>query len=663
MSRVEITLRVHYVKCDLAPEEVEWDPELRTFFTGHFQRQAVRIPLGKPHNHVNAGEKSKSNNDNNDDGGAIKIVGTRAADLGDIPATAAIVFQGIAKHRNDYGVPCMIDAGTSHIMLTELDQHAWNSGPFVKDIHLLMHTANNFDKGTVRITIEKQEHVNLCGLKIAAMHINGASDTQLMVNYMKRVLDMGNRMGESRAGTEGVQCPYNFSQDGWQLLGMPTPAQGYMINPELPVSNGLFWTNALERTMAHDGLKPHDWHKLTKVQKARATIMMVVYPIQYLPYIGDKIDRNRRKQQYRVQLKEGMEDFGQALVMWAGDCEDLAKGIMIIMAAFTSYTFGNNSNHNAQAASPVTLGDGQVVDTSTPYDAIFSEMQEYMEQYIPFMSLEVVHGAKAADSTEDYGAHMSNNVEPAHVTKDQMERTKEGRAVSKRLPWPKKMDRDLPVQIGEGTGQLDSYGYKDGLKQVRAYLQQASVVRGFKVNLITEHGKASSFFVSSKQGWTNYFRLRGATDGIGDAFWFTTEPNGTRGAEYTDIVNATDKVGLRPMPRMPDRVAQLTREAAMFRAPPEALVLTKQHAHTRSKVLDRVVQHIDDLGRATDTRPSVVVPLSISPHQLDRHVADQMMEQFAELDRIWKLAYTCEDIVDGIHGWRLMVHVHVDKLN
>ena len=65
--------------------------------------------------------------------------------------------------------------------------------------------------------------------------------------------------------------------------------------------------------MRRDGRKPQDWRTMNLVERARMTIKLVVYPVQYMPYIGDKIDRNRRGRTYRVQLKQGMEDFGDAL--------------------------------------------------------------------------------------------------------------------------------------------------------------------------------------------------------------------------------------------------------------------------------------------------------------------------------------------------------------
>lgn len=85
------------------------------------------------------------------------------------------------------------------------------------------------------------------------------------------------------------------------------------MNPERPRSNGTFWTNAFERVMTRDGKKTSDWQHMSITQRARMTIKLVVYPVQYMPYIGDKIDRNRRGQIYKASLKVGMEDFGDAL--------------------------------------------------------------------------------------------------------------------------------------------------------------------------------------------------------------------------------------------------------------------------------------------------------------------------------------------------------------
>ena len=175
-------------------------------------------------------------------------------------------------------------------MLSELTKHNWSrDGPFQKDIHLLMHTAKNFDKGVVRVTVHRPEHVALAGLKIAAMHIDGPSAGKEMMEYMQRCMDIEVNMGDTLRGTSNVRCPFDFSQAGWQLTGVPTPAQGYVLNPERPRSNGLFWANAFERIMARDGRKTADWAKMNKMERARMTIKLVVYPVQYMPYIGDKV--------------------------------------------------------------------------------------------------------------------------------------------------------------------------------------------------------------------------------------------------------------------------------------------------------------------------------------------------------------------------------------
>lgn len=194
------------------------------------------------------------------------------------------------------------------------------------------------------------------------------------------------------------------------------------------------------------------------------------------------------------------------------------------------------------------------------------------------------------------------------------------------------------------------------------YVCQAPITQGLKKDIIIGHGEASPFFVSAKQGWTPYFALKGFSGGHGDAYWFTSEPSGTRGALYTDYDNEHDNVGLRPMPRMPDAVQEISREAIMFRPPPDALVLSARHAHTRNALLDRAVDRIASRSNRdpSDTRPIATVPLYISPHQLDEHVADAIGTQFLKLERICKLSYEREDVVDDLHGWRLLVHVRYD---
>lgn len=629
MNDVEFIVRVECVKKNLAPEQFEWSMHQHIFLTGHFIRDPVEISFAGNH------EKVKQ----------VAIRGRLPPQAeGRIPATAAIVFAGTAIHHNDSlaKIPVRVDIGTTHIMLSEI---IGKPLPFRKETPLeLRTTEDRYSKAVLRVTIDKPPQIGK-HLIMSPMHINASLVGQQMNDILQLTYETEMRMGNTIPGTDNVRCFLNISEEGSQLTGAPVPALGYAFG-EVPKSNGKFWQNALERVFAREGLSVANYFQMTRQEQASMAVLLCDYPIWTLPYVGDMIDR-RKRQQDRETLKIGYENFGECLALLGGDCEDLAKGITKVRRALKKY---------------VQTSKDLPPDDHT--QKILVDMDKLMDQYVMCMSLCVVHGAKADDSSDaPKGAHMADVVMPVEYVKSQMERTEDGKELSRTLPWPQNIERGLEVLIGEGTGRLHPRGFQDesGRPQARSYLIQNSTwIRQLKSDMNVPHGGESPFFLGMMQGWTTYFADRGASRGTG-GLWYTDErKDHTRGALYTDVVNARQNVGLRPMPSVPESVQLLMMEANTFCIPPLPLVLTRDHTHTRNRHLDALVSGVSSLSR-TQGKRSVAVHEYLAAHQASEGLSKGLLSDVKDrLGRVWKVEYKLEAVTDHYHGYQVTFHVNLE---
>lgn len=629
---VELTLRVECVKSNLAPKQYEWSMHQHIYLTGHFIRDPVEIFLDRP--------------------GTAKTIVVKGKlpkqARGKIPATAAIVFAGTAVHHNDdvSKIPVRVDIGTTHIMLSEV---LGKPLPWVKETPLeLRTTEDRYSKATLRVTVEKKPLLGSL-VSMNTMHINAALVGQHLNDILQHTYTLEMEMGNTIPGTDNVRCFLNISEEGTQLPGTPVPALGYAFG-EVPRSNGKFWENALNRVFAREGMRVEDYFHLgSRNEQASMAILLCDYPIWTLPYVGDMIDRRQRREDARAKretLKVGYENFGECLALLGGDCEDLAKGITKVRRALKKYVSSNAQDVEAHVRN------------------VLIDMDMVLDQYMMSMSLCVVHGAKADDASDaPKGAHMAVVAMPVHYAKTQMELTEDGKHLSATLPWPKAIDSSLDVMIGEGTGRLKPYGKVDKtlVPQARSYLLQNSMVmRQLKSDMEIPHGQESPFFLGMMQGWTTYHADRGASRGVG-GFWYTDAKHGhTRGALYTDIVNARPNVGLRPMPEVPETVQLLMMEANTYCIPPLPLVLTKDESHIRNRHLEGLVQGVQQLGR-TQASSSVQVHEYLAAHQASEGLAKNLLADVkTRLGRVWKVEYHRESVTDHYHGYQLTFYVNMD---
>lgn len=657
---VVYNLTLQCIENNLAPSQYEWGLQAQVYLTGHFERNAVEVDLkqGKPVQVQIKGELP-------------------AAARGKIPATAAVCFAGTVLHQNANGVGVKVDAGTSHILLTELEKIS------SKDVRLVMRTVgDNYSKATIRVT-STQKQIG-ASLKFAPLPINASAAMNEMSTYVEHLYNTEMNIPNTIPGTDNIRCFLNMSEEGSQITGQAVPAIGY-VEGEIPKSNRLFWHNALKNVLRRENQTIDSFLKMDSNQQADIAFLLIDYPVTILPYISDEIDRRKRRQRISniaaivsdagEGRKVGIENFGEVLALLGGDCEDLAKGIIKVSRALDEYAKQIRENKPKEPnkvilnvpdkfknipADPekTILTVSNLYSNQSPdlYDKAIIRINDILDQYVPLMTLCVVHGAKADDdSSMPKGAHMSDIGLPAWYFKDCLERTKEGQEISSRLPWPKNLDRTLETKIGEGTGMLTPGGYRDPKAHVRAYLHQGPYLAALKHPMVQEHGVESPFFLGALQGWTPYFSDRGNSD-IG-AFWYVDAKKETRGTLYTDFTNERKNVALRPMPVVPDSVQFLMQEANMFCIPPTPLVLSEQKGEIRNKALDHLQKSVDALKRKEGSS-SVDVTLFASPHQITEQLTKGMFEDVNKLSKIWKVRYVGEPVTDKYHGFAITFSIN-----
>lgn len=638
MKQSEITFTLTHVKNELSPNEHK--PVILCYLDARWDREATRVDLsrGKPQ--------------------TVKLTGKLPHSLTEVPVTAGIGFASFAWRANEFGNPCLLDTGVTHMYLKDIEAGLKRgNGTFTQNLKLLMNTADRFEKGEIQVTFQ-EKHFNP-NVRIAAEHI-GVDIGNSMIEYIQGNLMAEQRMRDTIPGTERMRVPYDMSESGMQSTrGEPLPAVAYVL-AETPKTNTLYWENAFENVMRRDNAK---WNRLTLEGQARATVLMISYCAQYLDYVGDTIDRNVRQVEYGKRcglfhdkqnnkfvvtkdLVQGYENFGDAITTWSGDCEDLATAIAQCKTAFEKHEFPKGPEYDK-----------------------FRFMQTISRQYVNPLSLDVVHGAQV-NQVAALGAHMNDNFIPIRQFVDELNRTVEGRRLTKSIQVEKMLD--LPFMIGEGTGMYEPLGtdvYEAvatvgagigkaiPLGNIMRYVYQCPSLAMFKKPIPHKKTQIGNFFVGSLVGMTPYFYQRGANAPL--SFWYCTQNEDgelTRGATYQDMIFHPEKVALRPQPDVPKPVMGIIEEAIKLRVPPRPLVLSKRGEHRTNKHLDRVVQGIARLKRPLPTQ-NVCVPVYMRPHQLNARVADQIVSDFTQLEHICKVDYVCEQITDDIWGYQMQVYV------
>lgn len=630
MQTLSIDVQLTYLHDRLS--SAERAPQVHLYLETYFKRRASIVQLGR--------EKSVHR---------TQVTGQIAQP--EIPATYSLCMASFAWRPNDQGVPALQDTGVASVALGDIDAALQSSGSFSRDVALTMHTAQGFQKNVLQIKVTKMSGPRIVHPVVISEHVEGNAN---IAEYISSNVEEEQKMNETFGpSTANMRIPYDFSESGIQTtLNTPLPAVAFVMS-ETPESNELYWKNAFETIMARDDMRPHDFRRLNKIGQARATILTLCYAAQYMDYVGDTIDRNRRYQAFRRALVQSYENFGDALATDSGDCEDLAGVELQCYNAFTSSRFS---------------------------DKTLEEMRQIAKGYVPPLSLDVVRGAQVSDEVQHYGAHMNDNFIPLKDFCAWLCRSKEGKQMVKTLPV-QDIQEGLPFLVGEGTGMYEPYGYDIGVPLVGPKLGKTGAdftnrgeamayvyanmpsLKDAKKHLLHRKGEPGSFFVASLVGMTSYFSERGA--GAPLSFWYCTkQPNNelTRGVAYADMMNPErhERIVIRPHPPL-SRAAMKTIDAAIAkRVPPRPLILSENRDTSRRQkhsVLEKLRAKVAEFKRPPGS-PHIYAPVYFRPHHLEmENMAARLIGDVSRLTRIWKVEYKLEEITDDLWGYRVRFYV------
>lgn len=592
MKTVTAVIHVELVKNELSPNEKA--PELHVFWDGRFKRRAVKTSLTRP--------------------SEITVQGQ--TNVNELPQTTSIVFSAFAWRENAMNLPCLMDAGTNHIPIKAVID---DKRPF--NMPIVMHNVQNYEKAVIRITVKR---LDLAGIDI----VNKSFINSDIVPYIEAQMDSEQQMRDTIPGTSRMRVPYDYSEAGFELTGAPMPFLSFGLAP-LPNSNEEFWRNAFTVVMRRDDLKRGDWKRLSKTGKARVMALMNCLVAQYLDYASDTVDTNTGDR-FDKSLIKGCESFDSGLTTLTGDdCEDGGQTIRQ----------SNGALQNCKIEDP-----------------ILKEIQQISEQYIAYMSLDVVNGAQVVDEDAPKGAHMNTNLVPIAQFREWMQQTRQGKLNDSKLKklYPKNIDKELPFLVGEGTGMLEPLGYDCKKMNLMAYVYQLPSLKRFKKPILRRRGEAGAFLLGSLKGVTDYFVRRGVN--IGGITYTTMQRDGsqTRGAYYEDMMNDRNDVAVRLDPPVSSDTMDLIKETNFLRDPPHDLVLSKEYDKSieRNEHLDYVCEQVAKYRRQPGDELKRV-SVFVRPTHLNAKLATDIAWDVKKLTKVWKVDYRLERVTDELYGYEM----------
>jgi len=616
MKTITLSFNIKWVAENLSPAETK--PQLRVYFDNRLVRTATTV------------EHSERQIESSITG---KISG-----LKQIPHTLHVGFAAFAWRDNDQGAPCLQDIGTNHLQLLDIKEQMDLKGVFEHKIPLVMHTVNGLDpKEHVLFNVTS---LDMDGLEFTHPNINAEFHLNNVLNiskqYVESTIQREQQMEETFGDTSRIRVPYNISEDGLEISkGHPIPAISFAMT-EIATANIHFYENAFNNTMKRDGLVSSDWDRLNIEGKARTMALIMCNMIQTFDYVSDTVDKNDATGPYDKSKVVGYESFGNGNVSGSLDCEDGGKGIDQVRKTFISLEI-------------------------PPEKKQLVEVQQIANLYLSCLSLDAVRGAAVGDNEAHIGAHMNENFIPIPMFRKWLERTREGKLLSRKLPWPvvPKEYQDLPFMIGEGTGMYEPLGYEDQNSNAHSYVYQMRSLSPYRKPIPHVKGKSTEFFIGSLTGLTDYFISQGHN--IGTFSYATKQPDGsiTRGAYYSDMLNDNDNVVIMMQDKVPKPVMSMIKEVISIRVPPEPLVFTPDLKDPKksNQDLEYVVKSVKNLNRTTQSRELISVPVYIKDYQINREHAQEMVSEIQRLEHIVDASYHEERYSDKFYGYCLLLKV------
>lgn len=657
--QVQIDFSVIYTECDLADKRYERRPVLQMFLSNHFVRTPetggiVNFPLDEDH----VGEKVYEGS----------LIGTLKRDHKQFPLMSAIGLGSYAMQRNDSNHACYVNVGTNHARLGKVLNDIKQHGYYEEELPLVMRTVvitgqQPLVKGKIklrvnRVTMGPQVKLNRESTH-SALSAPLSSIENNLSDYVTRCIEM-ETIPDLLPGTSRVRAVMDLSQTGIESTGnafLPVAAFGLV---ETPRTNEGYWQNAFEVTLARRGLKPSDYYDFSDKEKVRTLAAMLDLPVQSMDYIGDSVWIGNRRFPRMKPVRVGTEEFS-AMSANAGDCEDGSCLICMLKRGFDA------------------------AHLEAPH---LQELQRISKDYVPFMTLSVVHGAKVSDTTEAYGAHMYTMLVPWHQLEAGLSRTNGGREFLSMLKPStaeikplgpsiiedsKKLLENRPFAFCEGTGIIDPIGYHDVLLEKRSYIAKSfpelSVVKG---EIPHEEYGESRFYLA------NYFAVcgdfidfhdipvGGFVLGTVNPKYNPADPKNAhemlRGNLFTDMLRCSDNLAIIPQPPIPKSTMAIIREANALRPPARTWFYDPSKpkaAPERIAQFDRFVSAVRGMKRTgPPTRTAQSVDRFFLPHQFNDNLINQLISRASQATRVYDADYVIESHTNELYEIRLRLFVN-----
>jgi hypothetical protein len=701
--RVDFHFTVKYVECDLADKRIESNPVLQLYLSSHFVRDAetggvVNIPLledDRAHCFVGS------------------LIGTLKREYDEIAPSAAIGLCSYAIHRNDNGHACYVNVGNSYVgvhdVLREVGvggavgigaKSSSSSSSYDHTHDLMVKTSVScglepIKKGVVELCIKRVE----LGPGIRAGAFKSVSSPALQAqleaqisSYVQTSMDVEMALPDTLQGIERVRVPMEVSElaaeRGTGNMFLPIAAFAMM---ETPRANVGFFQNALERVVARrPGMSTQTlqalWHDFDDKEKCRALGNMIMYGIQTWEYQGDAVETGNRRDPSVVQRHIGKEEMANINTCLSGDCEDGGCGGYSQLKAFLSLSIDPQKNPQLAEIQAIARDD-----------------------YVPILKLAIVHGAQVKDGEkinandgyahEAFGAHMYLSLEPMHQFVSACQKTSAGREFLKLMApatpptrigalGGSKMDSSThhsrPYLICEGTGHIDSLGYKDPIFEQRKYIAMNFPELGaFKKEIPHDTGfidrpskhigaahpskdpppGSSGFYYADVFGASDYFREKyGISCGgfvHGQVSGFPQGAEMSRGVLFTDLLaGGNGKEAIIPQPRIPAPIMTIIKDAITLRPPARPLELDKSKplaGPARDPHWDRFVGAVKGFKR-TGSCPHTV-DLFVRPHQYTADTINVLIGRAAQCEKLFDASYEVEHWTNNVYFYRVRLSV------
>lgn len=686
MTSIEIAYELEYLSCELADERIECKPILTTYFDAHFLRSEAEG--GIINTHLDEHDLSKVYE--------ATLKARVPSGTASVPITAAIGFAHYAQRRNEFGMACYTNAGTGHVKMVEILEGLRGNKAFEKRVPLVMETTKLLGepvkKGEIlfRATSVKKGNrvaflpLDRCIIGFASPEAM-QSNSEIISQFIQKRVEFEANMKDTWAGIKNVRAPMDISSAGIELTGTCfVPVEGFALCETLDI-NEEYFQNAFERSMIRKGFSNPSvgFRSLDVAHRAELVGEIAIYASQSFDYISDTVDLSKRgpappkgskplistlrPDTYR---RIGFEDFHNSGVTGSGDCEDGGAG-------------GNVIFHNFK----------RLEINGQKYPEL-KELQTIASDYIYFLTLATVHGARVNDGKESVGAHMYGLLLPKDQVKMCLSTTVEGKVWAERLPLEQKIDM-LPTLFCEGTGRIRPLGTGpvelhslkptyvtdlvrrslvgansahpshpvsyDPLFAERMYVGKNMYSRGGMKALIShDWGAESNFYLGNLLVVTSEFMDVGENLGAFVCGNIDREQGiVTRGSKFVDLIRQENTVALIPCAPIPPKIMDITREAATIRAPCRSFVLERNKIDPKHKThpeLERLKKTINGLGRRGEA-PFGPVSSYARPHQFNRSSIDKMISNIIQMKAVFKVDYEFEAITTSMVQYRIMLFV------